>query len=50
MKSIFSIQAEIENAARRNKITANLFVFFLTLHSTAEERETKNTHIFDGFL
>lgn len=52
VKSNFSVQAESENAAWRNKITANLFAFFLTLHSTAEERETKNTNLynFDGFL
>lgn len=45
MKNNFSVQAESENAARRNKITANLFAFFLTLHSLAEERETKNTYL-----
>ncbi|KTF75270.1 hypothetical protein cypCar_00042441, partial [Cyprinus carpio] len=33
----FQTEAESENAARRNKITANLFAFFLTLHSLAEK-------------
>lgn len=45
VKSNFSVQTESKNVARRNKITANLFACFLTLYSTAEERETKSMYL-----